>query len=48
MSFDLKTKIKLSGYYYNHRQTSVAAMIGGSAERMDVIHQEQNRVKKIQ
>ena len=30
----------------NDRQTSVAGMIGGPAERIDVIYQEQNLAKK--
>ena len=53
MSFDLKNKIKLSGYcdksqraVTNQRQASMAGMIGGTTERMDVAHQEQNFVKK--
>ena len=53
MSFALKNKITLSGYcdksqraVTNQREASMAGMIGGTTERMDVIHQEQNFVKK--
>ena len=30
----------------SEREASMAGMIGGTTERMDVVHQEQNFVKK--
>ena len=46
MSFDLKNKIKLSGYY-DKSQIGKHGMIGGPTEKMDVTHQKQSFVKKI-
>ena len=45
MSFDLKNKIKLSGQC--DREANMAGKIRGTTERMNVIHHEQNLVKKI-
>ena len=40
MYFDLKDKIKLSATVTNDREASMARIIGGPTERMDVMHQE--------
>ena len=46
MSFDVKNKIKLSGYY-DKSQIGKHGMIGGPTEKMDATHQKQSFVKKI-
>ena len=46
MSFELKNRIKLSGYCDKSQRDKPSGMIEGPTKRMDVIYQEQNFVKK--